>query len=102
MKTNKTVSYLLQDYFYQRLINQKDSSQRTISSYRDTFKLFLSFSKDHFKKRLDKIQLADLNVKTVLKFLEHLEQERGNSVRTRNNRLAAIRSFMQYVALKEP
>ena len=102
MNTNKSLSNLVQDYFYQRLINERDSSQRTIFSYRDSFKLFLCFAQDYLKKRIDKIQLKDLDADVVLRFLEHLEIERKNSVRTRNQRLAAIRSFMQYVGLKEP
>lgn len=102
MNINKNLSTLVQDYFYQRLINQRDSSQRTIASYRDSFKLFLCFTQDYLKKRIDKIQLEDLDADVVLRFLEHLEIERKNSVRTRNQRLAAIRSFMQYVGLKEP
>ena len=72
MITCKSLSTLLQDYFYQRLINQRDSSQRTLLTYRDTFKLFLYFSQKYLSKRIDKLQLTDLNVDVVLKFLEHL------------------------------
>ena len=102
MDTHKHLSNLIQDYFYQRLINQRDSSQRTISTYRDTFRLFLCFIQDYLGKRIDKIQLADISAEVILKFLNHLELKRKNSVRTRNNRLAALRSFIQYVALQEP
>jgi site-specific recombinase XerD len=102
MSTEKTLSQLVQDYFYQRLINQRDLSQRTIATYRDSIRLFLCFAQKNLSKRIDKLQLEDLNVEVVLKFLEYLENDRKNSVRTRNNRLAAIRSFMQYVASKEP
>jgi site-specific recombinase XerD len=102
MDMHKNLSNLIQDYFYQRLINQRDSSQRTISTYRDTFRLFLRFTQEHLGKRIDKMQLSDLNAEVILKFLEYLETKRKNSSRTRNNRLAAIRSFMQYVALQEP
>lgn len=102
MNMHKHLSNLIQDYFYQRLINQRDSSQRTISTYRDTFRLFLCFSQEYLGKRIDKIQLSDLNAEVVLRFLDYLETKRKNSIRTRNNRLATIRSFMQYVALQEP
>ena len=102
MNMNKTLSDLIQNFFYQRLINQRDSSQRTISTYRDTFRLLLGFSQEYLGKKIDKLQLLDLNADVVLKFLDHLESKRKNSRRTRNNRLAAIRSFMQYVALEEP
>ena len=99
---HRRLSNLIQDYFYQRLINQRDSSQKTISTYRDTFRLFLCFAQEYLGKRIDKLQLADLNENVVLKFLNHLESKRKNGIRTKNNRLAAIRSFMQYVSLKEP
>jgi len=97
-----TISRLIQDYFYQRLMNQRDLSQRTIATYRDSIKLFLCFTKSHLNKRIDKIQLCELTANVILKFLDFLETERKNSVRTRNNRLAALRSFMQYVGLREP
>jgi len=99
---NTSLSCLIHDYFYQRLMNQRDLSHRTITTYRDAIKLFLCFTKDLLGKRIDKIQLSDLTVNVVLKFLDHLETERKNSVRTRNSRLAALRSFMQYVGCREP
>ena len=102
MNNNKKLSNLIQDYFYQRLINQRDSSPMTIATYRDTFKLFLNFAQTYLGKRIDKLELADLNSDTVLKFLDHLASVRKNGVRTRNNRLAAIHSFMQYVAEQDP
>lgn len=99
---NTSLSRIVQDYFYQRLMNQRDLSQRTITTYRDTIKRFLCFTKDHLNKRIDKIQLTDLTVNVALKFLEHLETNRKNCARTRNNRLAALCSFMQYVGIREP
>src|SRR6185437_5596142 len=102
MNTKITLHKLLQDYFYQHLINQRDSSQRTITTYRDTFKLLLRFSQLYCKKKINKLELKDMDSKLVLKFLDHLEKSRKNSTRTRNNRLAAIRSFLQYTLLKEP
>ena len=97
-----TLSHLVQDYFYQRLMKQRDLSQRTISTYRDSIKLFLCFTKNHLNKRIDKIEIGDITANVILKFLDYLETERKNSARTRNNRLATLRSFMQYVALREP
>lgn len=102
MDTHQHLSNLIQNYFYQRLINQRDASQKTISTYRDTFRLFLCFAKNCVGKRIDKLELVDLNAEVVLQFLNHLELKRKNCVRTRNNKLAALRSFMQYVALQEP
>lgn len=96
------LSKLLQDYFYKRLVNQRDSSKMTILSYRDTFKLLLTFAEGHLNKRVVKMEIADLDSNLILKFLEHLEKNRKNCVRTRNNRLAAVRSFLQYASLKDP
>lgn len=95
-------SALLQDFFCQRLIAQRNVSAQTISSYRDTFRLLLRYSEQHIKKAPTALTLRDLNAPFIVKFLEHLEKERGNSVRSRNLRLTAIRSFMRYVALQDP
>jgi hypothetical protein len=61
MNMNKHLSNLIQNFFYQRLINQRDSSQRTISTYRDTFRLLLGLSQEYLNKKIDKLQLIDLN-----------------------------------------
>lgn len=93
---------LLQSFFLEFLCTQKKASAETIASYRDTFRLLLQFT--HSQKRLSpqNLQIADLSSQTVLEFLEHLEDERKNSVSSRNVRLSAIRSFFRYVALLEP
>lgn len=93
---------LLQDYFCGYLINQRQVSARTVATYRDMFRLLLRFAVEHCNRRLALMTLADLDVELVLSFLNHLEAERGNSARTRNARLAAIRSFVHYAALKDP
>jgi len=74
----------------------------TIEGYRDTFRLFLSFMHELLKKRPAELSLNDLDADTVLAFLNHLEKQRGNSPRTRNTRLAAIRSFVHFVSFKNP
>ncbi len=71
-----TLSRLVQDYFYQRLMNQRDLRHRTIASYRDSIKLFLCFTKNYLNKRIDKIQIDDLTANIILKFLDYLETER--------------------------
>ncbi|MFQ5474051.1 MAG: site-specific integrase [Dehalococcoidia bacterium] len=93
---------LLQDFFLQRLIAQRGASQRTITSYRDAFELFLRFAEQRAGRPASTLTLEDLDAPLVLDFLDHLEQERGNKTRTRNARLTAIRSFMRYAGLHDP
>ena len=93
---------LLQDFFLQRLIKQRGVSARTVESYRDAFELLLGFAERRTGKRASSLSLEDLDAPLVLDFLDHLEHERGNSARTRNARLAAIRSFMAYASVRDP
>ena len=93
---------LLQDFFLRRLIAQRGASQQTVKSYRDTFEILLRFAEQHTGRPSATLELEDLDAPFVLDFLEHLEQERGNSPRTRNLRLTAIRSFMRYVGSRDP
>lgn len=93
---------LLQDFFLQRLITQRGASHRTITSYRDAFELLLRFTEQRTGRPASTLALNDLDAPLILDFLDHLEQERGNSPRTRNARLTAIRSFMRYAGLRDP
>ncbi len=93
---------LLQSFFTDRLLQQLCVSGHTIAGYRDCFRLFLEFAAARLRKAPSALTLDELGAPFVGEFLEHLEQDRGNSVRTRNARLAAIRSFFRYVALNEP
>jgi integrase/recombinase XerD len=93
---------LVQDYFLRRLIQQRGCSTRTVESYRDAFELLLRFIEQRLGTSPSAVELADLHAPLVLDFLDHLETERGNSVRTRNARLAAIHSFMRYAAIRDP
>lgn len=102
MSANPTFPGLLQDFFLRRLVTERGASARTVASYRDAFELLLRFAQGRTRRPPSSLTLADLDAPMVLAFLEHLEKERGNSVRTRNNRLAAIRSFMRYASLREP
>jgi integrase/recombinase XerD len=92
----------LQAYFTDRLLCQRQVSPNTIASYRDTFRLLLRFMKDTTGTQPARLELEQLDAQTVAAFLEHLQQERGNSTRTRNVRLAALRSFFGYCALRHP
>lgn len=95
------LSRLLQEFFCQNLINQRNVSQQTIAAYRDAFQLLLKYASKRLKKSPEKMCLYDLDRSLVLSFLSYLESERKNSTRTRNARLAAIRSFMKYASYKE-
>lgn len=93
---------LLQDFFVRRLVNERGASARTIESYRDAFELLLGFAERRKGKPPSSLSLADLDAPFVLDFLDYLEVDRGNSTRSRNARLAAIRSFMRYAAVRDP
>jgi site-specific recombinase XerD len=100
MKTDLPV--LLQAFFCQRLIQQQHASHNTVKSYRDTFRLLLRFAEDQVGKTVTELDLTDLNASLTLAFLDYLEVQRHNSIRSRNARLAAIRSFVHYAALQNP
>lgn len=102
MSTSSTFPALLEHFFVQRLMSQKRVSPETIAAYRDTFRLLLSFAQSELSKSPSALTLEDLDAPFVCQFLDHLEEERHNSPRTRNHRLAAIRAFFRYAALEEP
>jgi site-specific recombinase XerD len=97
-----TFAALLQDFFLLRLKTQRAASARTVASYRDTFELFLRFVERRTARPPSMLALHDVDAPLVLDFLDHLEKERGNAPRTRNVRLAAIRSFMRYASVRDP
>jgi integrase/recombinase XerD len=92
----------LQAFFTERLIGQRRASSHTVASYRDTFRLLLDFAQTHTGKTPSQLDLADVDAVLVGRFLNYLEGDRGNSVRTRNNRLAAIHSLFDYAAFRHP
>lgn len=92
----------LEAFFTERLIGQRHASPRTITAYRDTFRLLLCFAQRQTGKPPWRLEIADLDAELVGAFLTHLEVERGNTVRTRNARLAAIHSLYRYAALRHP
>jgi site-specific recombinase XerD len=92
----------LQAFFTDRLLCQRRVSPNTIASYRDTFRLLLSFARQQTGKPPARLEFCDLDAPLIGAFLEQLETERGNSTRTRNIRLAAVRSFFHYAALRHP
>jgi site-specific recombinase XerD len=92
----------LEGFFTERLIGQRRASAHTIASYRDAFRLLLVFAQHRTGKTPSNLDLEDLDALLIGAFLDHLEIERHNSVRTRNNRLAAIHSLFTYAALRHP
>jgi site-specific recombinase XerD len=92
----------LESFFSERLIAQRRVSPHTVSAYRDTFRLLLTFAENQTGRAPSKLRLEDLDAALVGKFLHYLENERGNSPRTRNVRLAAIHSLFRFAALRHP
>jgi site-specific recombinase XerD len=93
---------LLQEFLCQELAAQRNASPRTIASYRDAFRLLLNFTQQHTGKAPIELTFTDLDAPRIVKFLDHLERARHNTIRSRNVRLAALRSFMRYTALHAP
>lgn len=93
---------LLQGFFTDKLIRQRQASPHTIAAYRDAFTLLLGFAADRTGRHPARMSLTDLDATTIGDFLAHLETVRGNSITTRNTRLAAVHSFFRYAALRAP
>jgi len=92
----------LEAFFTERLIQQRQASPKTVAAYRDTIRLLLRFTQTHVGKPPSRMDLADLDAPLVGEFLTYLEHQRGNSVRTRNARLAAIHSLFRFAELRHP
>jgi len=97
-----TFQSLLQRFFVDRLLGQLGASAHTVAAYRDAFRLLLRFAGDSLRRAPFELRIEDLDASFVGRFLEHLEVVRGNSARTRNNRLSALHAFFRYVAICEP
>lgn len=93
---------LLQRFFTDRLRAQLGASPHTVASYRDTFRLLLVFAAKRLRRPPSSMRVEDIDVALVGRFLDHIEQDRSNTVTTRNTRLAALRSFFRFVAFTEP
>lgn len=97
-----TLAPLLEAFFTERLIGQREASPHTVAAYRDTFCLLLRFAQRRTGKPPYELDVADLDAPFIGAFLAHLEAERGVTVRTRNARLSAIRSLFRYAAYRHP
>lgn len=102
MKIESTFSELLQAYFTEYLMAERNASPHTIANYRDAFRLLIAFAQRSLRKPPTKMGMHELDAAFVLRFLDYLEKEREVTPRSRNVRLAAIRSFFGYAALQEP
>jgi len=93
---------ILEAFFTERLLTQRQVSAHTVPAYRDTLRPLLGFAQRRTGKSPCQLDLADLDAPLIAAFLDHLEHERHNSVRTRNARLVAVHSLFRYAALREP
>lgn len=97
-----TLAPTLEAFFTERLLTQRRASPRTVAAYRDTFRLLLNFAHEQRGKAPSQLDIADLDAPLIGAFLNWLERDRHNGVRTRNARLAAIHSLFRYAALRHP
>jgi integrase/recombinase XerD len=97
-----TLPAFIQRFFTDRLCSQLEASRHTVAGYRDTFRLLLRFASARHGKAPVKLAVEDIDADMVADFLTHGETARGNSARSRNTRLAAIRSFFRFVAMTDP
>jgi integrase/recombinase XerD len=100
--SSQVIAPHVQAFFTEYLVQQRRLSPQTILSCRDTFRLWLTFLRHHTGVEPAALRMADVDAPVVLCFLDYLEQERSNSVRSRNIRLAALRAFFRFVALRDP
>src|SRR6516165_3287090 len=102
MTTILSLAPLLERFFTQRLMQQRQVSPHTIGSYRDTFRQFLKFARQQLHKPPSALRFEEIDAPLVVTFLDHLEKDQGLSVRSRNLRLTAIHSFFRYAAFELP
>jgi integrase/recombinase XerD len=100
--TGSTFPALLQRFFTERLATQMNASPNTIAGYRDTFRLLLRYAERRLGRPPTRLAVEDIDADLVTDFLVHIETDRRNTARSRNTRLAAIRSFFRFVAMNEP
>jgi site-specific recombinase XerD len=102
MNNAATFAPLLERFFTQRLMKERQASPHTIGAYRDTYRQFLKFVQQRLHKSPSQLNLEDIDAPLIVAFLDEIEKNQGVSVRTRNLRLAAIHSFFRYAAYEEP
>jgi integrase/recombinase XerD len=97
-----TLAPTLQACFTDRLARQRQASPHTVAAYRDALKLLLAYAAQRTGKQPSDLAITDLDAPLTGAFLDHLKQERGNGVRTRNARLAAVLALFRFAALRHP
>jgi site-specific recombinase XerD len=102
MSISISLAALLERFFTQRLMQQRQASPHTISSYSETFRQFLTFTEQRLHKAPSRLNFQEIDTPLIMAFLEHLEQHQGVSARSRNLRLTAIRSFFRFAAFELP
>lgn len=102
MKTKTNLAPLVERFFVQRLMQERQVSPHTIASYRDTFRLLLTFTQKRVKKPPSALVFEEIDAPLIIAFLDELEKQRGLSARSRNLRLTAIHSFFHYMAFELP
>jgi integrase/recombinase XerD len=102
MNRSQSLAPYVRSFFEDHLSSRKNVAYNTIQSYRDSLKLFLRFAGAQAKKSVARLLMRDVDETRITDFLTYLEDQRGNSIQTRNHRLVAIRSLMEYIAQREP
>jgi site-specific recombinase XerD len=102
MNTSLGLAALLERFFTQRLMQQRQASPHTVSSYRDTFRQFLKFTVERLHKAPSQLNFQEIDAPLIMAFLDHLEMHRGVSIRSRNLRLTALHSFFRFAAFEAP
>ena len=102
MNTSLSLAALLERFFTQRLMQQRQASPHTVSSYRDTFRQFLKFTEQRLHKAPSQLNFQEVDAPLVMAFLDHLEMHQGVSIRSRNLRLTALHSFFRFAAFEAP
>jgi len=102
MNTSLSLAALLERFFTQRLMQQRQASPHTVSSYRDTFRQFLKFTEQRLHKAPSQLNFQEIDAPLVMAFLDHLEMHQGVSIRSRNLRLTALHSFFRFAAFEAP
>jgi site-specific recombinase XerD len=102
MRNSRTLGPWLRQFLTDHIVTERCLARNTQLSYRDSFTLLLPYLSKKAHKPVDRLDVEDIAPSYVLQFLAHLEKDRGCSVQTRNQRLAAIRSFARFVASRDP
>jgi len=102
MSPSAPIGPLLHSFFADHLITVKGLRPASVRSYRDTIRLLIVYLAADKRCKITRLRLDDLTFDRVVRFLRHLEQDRGNHIRTRNQRLAAIHTLFEYIATREP